>query len=683
MARIPDYDAAGTSVARTQTPRFTDNSAQIERQGQAALLGAVGQVVQAAEEHDDKLNYAAARSSILKADADARESLRNDADPYTYEKRYRENLTKAKEGAAKQIRGRQSRALFEADIDADIERGVGQIREIARGRITDQGRATLQSTLDSSLKTALDAQDDASSIASIQTANTSITAAQERGYIDAVAAEKLRGGFRDSYAEGRITMAPLDKRIEMLANPKGTVAEALRGDRRTQLLERAREEKRIIDARAQALEDRREAKAERAVFQLEQQIASGVPLTDEMHQRWASTVKGTSFEAEFNQVTGSEKQVQSMLRQPIGEQLKFVQDREAQLLKGGGSQREIANFGRLKRAVEQNVKLIQQDPLLFLSRRTGEEFAPLDFNELAGGDPEQGALLDDRVTALRAARERIGTAVPVRPFLPQEAQALTAALQRASAKEQTELLTAMHQQFRDAEAFKGAMQQIAPDAPIKALAGVLAARQAELTTDTHWFGPDDTVPSATVAQTLLEGESILNPTASDKKEDGRPKLALFLPEDKLLQTEFTDAVGDAFRGNPQAADIAYQAVKAYYVGRAAQTGRVAASKEDVDTKLVRESVASVLGNVVDYNGAGSVIAPWGMSPDKFEDRAQVEFALAARRAGIAQDRISQLSGDIGLQNAGESRYAVTVGNNYLLDARGNPILIDLKDAKLR
>jgi hypothetical protein len=680
MPRIPDYEAAGVSVARANTPRFTpDRSRAIVAGGQEALIGAVGQAADQAVEHDDKLRYAAARATILKADSDARETLSNDADPYTYESRYRESLRKAKETAASGIRGSRSRALFEAGIDADIERGAGQIKEIARERIAVNGRATLQSTLDTALRTGLDAKDDATSVASIQTANTSIAAARESGFIDPVTAEKLRQSFRDDYAEGRVTTLPLDKRIEMLSNPAGTVAEAIQADKRTRLLERAREEKRVLEAREQALEDRREAKGERALAQLELQIASGVPISDELGSRWAKAVKGTSVEPEFKQAQKSEAEVQSMLRKPVGEQLSFIQEREAALLKGGGSTRDVANLNRLKSAVQQNVKLLQQAPLLYLQNRTDEEFAPLDFNALAGGDPEQGALLDDRVAALQGARQRVGAEVPLRPLLPQEAQQLGAALQAAAPKDQAQLFASLYKNFRDPKAYQGAMQQIAPDAPVKALAGILAGKQAELTTKTHWFSADETVSSVNVAQTLLEGESILDPGKAEKAQDGKPKLGLYLPDQTLLQQSFQEAVGDAFRGRAGAAELAYQGVQAYYVGRAAQTGRIATSKQDVDTNLVRESVTAVLGSVSDFNGAGKVLAPWGMDKDTFEERAAQEFRIEGSRRGIPKERIDQLAGDIGLQNAGANRYRVTVGNNFLLDRGGNPLLIEVPE----
>lgn len=683
MPRIPDYTAAGTSTPRSNTPRFAaDRSDDIEREGQQALIGAIGAATDRAVEHDDKLNYAAARGAILKADADTREALRNDNDPYTFEARYREGLRKAKASAAIGIRGQRSRALFEADIDADIERGAGQVRDIAREQIAVGGRATLQSTLDTGLRTAMDATDDGSAIASIETAYTAIAAARESRFIDPVAAETLQSNFRTQVAEGRVSLLPLDKRIETLTNPKGTLAEAIRGDRRGALLDRAREEKRILEVREQALQDRLEAKGQRALGQLEQQIASGVPVSDELNRRWASAVKGTDVESEFAQAQKSEAEVQSMLRKPIGEQLSFIQDREAQLLKDGGSTRDLANLNRLKGAVQQNVKLLQQAPLLYLQNRTGEEFAPLDFNALAQGDPDQGALLDDRVTALQGARARVGTEVPLRPLLPQEAQQLSAALEAGTPKEQAELFASLHKNFRDSKAYQGAMQQIAPDAPVKALAGMLAGKQADLTTKTHWFKPDETVASVDVARTLLEGEAILSPGKAEKTEDGKPKVALYLPEQTLLQQSFQDTVGDAFRGRPVPADIAFQAVKSYYVGRAAQTGRIASSTADVDTKLVRESVTAVLGSVVDYNGGGQVFAPWGMDKDAFEDRADKAFRLEAQRRGIPAERIDDLAADVGLQNASGNRYRVTIGNNYLQDSLSSPIVINLDDAEL-
>jgi hypothetical protein len=274
-------------------------------------------------------------------------------------------------------------------------------------------------------------------------------------------------------------------------------------------------------------------------------------------------------------------------------------------------------------------------------------------------------------------QKQLGTAVPLKPLLPQEAQQLTATLQSVPPARQAELLDGLAVSFADPEAFRAAMQQIAPDAPVTAMAGLIAGKAEEITTKRRIFGPNTTVNGKRVAQTLLEGQAILAPNSTEKAQDGRPKVALYLPEQNLLQQEFTDLVGDAFRGRPGAADIAFQAAKSYYVGRAAQTGRIASSKEDVDTALVSEAVTAVLGSVSDYNGAGKVLAPWGMDEDRFEDLADQAFRRTAADRGLPPERIDDLAGDIGLQNAGEGRYRVTVGNNYLTDSLGTPLVLEL------
>ncbi len=436
-------------------------------------------------------------------------------------------------------------------------------------------------------------------------------------------------------------------------------------------------ERRRAAEQAQRDADRREAKAERTLAEVDRQIASGIPATPEMWKRWADTTAGTSFEGEYKGRLADERAVQDLLGKPIDEQIRYIQDKESALATGGGSLRELANVNRLKGAVQQNLALLQQNPLLFDERRSGASFTPLDLNNLGSFDSVNQ--IRDRADALKSLQSRYGASVPLKPLLPQEAQQITGVLQSVTPQRQAEILSGLYEGLQDPKVFQGAMQQIAPDAPVKALAGILAGKETEVVTKRRFFGANETQTAQNVARTLLEGDAILNASPSDKKQDGNPKVGLYLPETSLLQLEFTDLVGDAFRGREGAAQLAFQAVKSYYVGKAAQTGRIAASKEDVDTSLVRESVTAVLGAVSDYNGAGKVLAPWGMDQSTFEDRAESAFRLEATRRGIPKGRIEDLNGDIGLQNAGDNRYRVTIGKNFLTDSLGDPIVINLDD----
>lgn len=429
-----------------------------------------------------------------------------------------------------------------------------------------------------------------------------------------------------------------------------------------------------IENRAIALSNKREAAALRVLNQANEQIASTVPATPEMWKTWSAAVKGTSVEGEFSSMQKDEADVQDMLRRPIGEQVKFVQDKEAALKSGGGSVRELRNFNRLRTAVQQNVKLLGESPLQFNAVRTGAEVVPLDIAGMANSDPAAQAQIIDRVNTLTGMQKQYGV-VPMKVLLPQEVAQLSSVLGRATPKQQSELFSGMYNTM-GTEAYKVAMQQIAPDSPVRAIAGMIAGKQAQMTTKTHWFKPDEIIGSGDVSATMLQGEDILNASKTDKKTEGKPKLSLYLPETNTLQADFQNQVGDAFAGRPAAADVAFQAVKAYYVGRAAQIGRLASDNKDIDSRLVREAIAASLGTVVNYNGS-DVFAPWGMDKPQFLDKVHASLLAKGKESGLNEKQLEQFAG-ASLKNAGDSSYYVTQGKNFVTDAAGKPIVIKIE-----
>ena len=459
----------------------------------------------------------------------------------------------------------------------------------------------------------------------------------------------------------------------------GFYAGKLDTDKRDAVLRTVINDRLILENRQERLQEKREAAGQRALLQMDTQIASGVPATPAMWTSWASTVKGTEAAADFKQRMDDETAVQQVLRKPIDEQLKYIQDKEATLESQGGSLRELANLNRLKGAVQSNVKLMQQEPLVFNANRTGQNVEPINLALLGDPNADQqiSQQVQDRVTTLTAMRKQYGSQVPVRPFLPQEAAQLTSALNSADPKQQAQIFGALRNAAGDDQSFKGMMQQIAPDAPIKALAGLLSSKQRSLTLATHWFGPNDVAPSGDVASTLLQGEALLNPIKAQKAEDGKPSSKLFLPESTQLQADFQDRVGDAFAGRPQAAETAFQAAQAYYVGKAAQTGRLASSKQDIDSNLMKEAITATLGNVVDFNGRGSVLAPWGMTAGDFQDKAYAALTAAGKAHGLDPTGIVALH-NAGLRNNGDGTYYVMQERNFVKDAKGHPIMITLQ-----
>lgn len=480
--------------------------------------------------------------------------------------------------------------------------------------------------------------------------------------------------------ESKESMPDLKQLAHDLTDSDGFYAGKLDTEKRNAVLRTVTNDQLILENREERLREKREAAGQRALLQMAQQTASGIPATAAQWSVWQQTVKGTESAPEYQAYVNEEAEVQKTLRLPVDQQLKFIQDKQATLETQGGSLRDAANLNRLKGAVEQNVKLLQSEPLIFNATRTGTDLPPLNLTQLGNPDANKAInqQLQDRLTTLSAMRKQYGSQIPLKPLLPQEAAQLTSALGNADPKNAAAIYGSLQDAAGgDMDAYKGIMQQIAPDAPVKALAGMLAAKQRTLTLATHWFKPDDVAPSGGVAATMLQGEALLNPTKAQKAEDGKPTAKIFLPEMTQLQSDFQDTVGNAFANNPSAAETAFQAVQAYYVGKAAQTGRLAANKQDIDSSILKEAITATLGNVVDYNGKGSVMAPWGMSIGDFQNKIPDALAQAGKAAGYSAERIEKLK-NAGLQNFGDGTYLVTRGNNFEVDSHGNPLKVTLQ-----
>jgi len=130
----------------------------------------------------------------------------------------------------------------------------------------------------------------------------------------------------------------------------------------------------------------------------------------------------------------------------------------------------------------------------------------------------------------------------MKPLLPQEAQMLSQALAGGTPRDQVQIMGNLYRSAGDGAVYQGIMQQIAPDMPVKALAGMIMAKQQDLTLQTHWFKPNEVVSSGDVATTLLEGEQLLNKARRafpclPKKSSARAflmRLVTYLPAGRSL-----------------------------------------------------------------------------------------------------------------------------------------------------
>lgn len=499
--------------------------------------------------------------------------------------------------------------------------------------------------------------------------------ARQAGLDDAAISKSLQD-FKDRTWTAHATQSVIFSRNdpEQLKNLEqdlsaqdGYYADKLDPEKRNALLSQVVTRQQTLADKAEHAQDRLDAKGERTISQIEQQIASTIPATPEQWTSWAGTVKGTPSEKDFNDLVAQEKQVQEVLRLPPDQQQTFLQDAEAKLRGQGGSVRDKANLERMKTAVEYNLKQIDDAPLLFNANREGEQVEPLKLEALVSPADawELGAQLQERASTITSMRKRYGPQVPSRLLLPQEVKILGDTMKKATPTQQTAMLGQLRMTTMDDKVYNDVLKQLAPEQPVVAYAGMLAARErATVTLEKHFFSPNATVGARDVAATMLEGNRLLQGKGDSKYP---------VPSDIDFRKTFNTETGALFAGRPGAAEVAMQAVRSYYAGKMAADGTASTV---VDAEQVKKAIHASLGEVADINGNGEVLAPWGMSADVLEERAEQAFATAAKAAGLPQSTVDNFRA-FGLRQAGERQFYVTNGISYLYGSDGKPLLLTI------
>ena len=260
---------------------------------------------------------------------------------------------------------------------------------------------------------------------------------------------------------------------------------------------------------------------------------------------------------------------------------------------------------------------------------------------------------------------------PLQLLTKAEAQSLSQNFGKMNTNDKLAYLNVIHNAVPDQLAYRSIMQQVSPDSPVTAIAGVLVSKQAQFVTE-YRFQPDTTVSSQNVAAIVLEGEALLNPTKTDKAEGGTGK-TFPMPSETDFVTQFNSEVGDAFANNAEAANIAYQAVKSYYAGQSARKGDLSGSMEP---NRIKSAIKYVLGGVTNVNGNGKTLRPWGMPEETFKDQLKVKFDAAMAANGYQNTQYNKF--DVyTVQSYGDSTYLLRIGNQFLLDKAGKPIILNL------
>lgn len=307
--------------------------------------------------------------------------------------------------------------------------------------------------------------------------------------------------------------------------------------------------------------------------------------------------------------------------------------------------------------------------------------APLDFS-----DPNLlGPQIAAHVSAAKSA-SKLGT--PDEIFTKKDTQALGQAWDTKTTDQRLDLLNSLHDYLPDSQDYQAVLRQIRPDSPVTAIAGEFARLQGQTQIEDNFYDKNDKFITPTVvAQRLLEGEELLNPTKLDKQADGKSsnsKAFPMPPDDNSsgasLRANFNAYVGNdlskgegsAFRGMPALYDQSYQAFKAYYAAEASNSGVFTG---ELDSTIASRAAKAVIGTVIDQNNF-RVIAPWGMDETTFRDKSTQAFRNVVEENKLDPNFIS--IDDVDLENTGEpGTYRAIMGAGYVLDKDGKPVIIKL------
>ena len=155
----------------------------------AGQFGAnVAQIAGQALEKQDKVNYATAKGKLLQDLTAAQSELENDPDYGTLTTRFDARAAKVREEAAKLIKSRSDRAMFEADAGALIFSAQADVKKLAWGKEVQTLKAGADTFAEEQMDLAANAQTGEARAATLGNFGTYIDGLVQKGVFDPVEA---------------------------------------------------------------------------------------------------------------------------------------------------------------------------------------------------------------------------------------------------------------------------------------------------------------------------------------------------------------------------------------------------------------------------------------------------------------------------------------------------------------
>lgn len=327
---------------------------------------------------------------------------------------------------------------------------------------------------------------------------------------------------------------------------------------------------------------------------------------------------------------------------------------------GDGFAARQHNYEVLTKAVEQVQQARQDDPVGYAIQTGSYGIKPIQrFDDTKGLTQE----LARRAAAAPQMATDYGT--PAKLLTNVEAKVLSSTIKALPVEQQKVHLAALYQGVGDMGLFKQTMQGLAPDNPTLAVAGIYQARGLR------------TTENRDVADLILRGQAILTP---NKKEDGSGHMGgqslIKMPEEKLLLSYWNSETDDAFKGKEQAADLFLQTSRAIYAARSAEEGDYSGV---LNSKRWKSAISLATGGIQSHNGS-SIVMPYGMAYDKFQNALQAQAEQIVKAGGALNTTPREML-RLPLENVGDGRYLFRRGTGYLVGKDGRPVVVDLSGGR--
>lgn len=331
---------------------------------------------------------------------------------------------------------------------------------------------------------------------------------------------------------------------------------------------------------------------------------------------------------------------------------------------GAGFADRQRNYELVVNAVTTVQQQRQADPVQFALATKSYGIQPLDEKTLK----EPGALATElraRAAAAPNMARDYGT-VPALLTKP-ESQAISSILKQSPVPAQKQYLAALFNGAGEVNTYKRLLQQLAPDQPVVALAGLAMVRNQQ-------YQSNRTNGAADVADLILRGHAILNPPS---KEDGGQhiggKALVKMPEDDKMRPDWLSYVGTAFRDKEKAKDDVFQVARAIYAARTSEEGDDSGILATPRWKAAMELAS---GGIAQHGGQ-KIVLPYGMPLDTFKDQLrQRTAALAPQAVRATADELASLP----MESVGDGRYVFQRGTGYVVDKDGRPLVLDFNTA---